>query len=171
MGPSALTAAELTGWFAATGRPANVTVPMAQLAQDYVDAGKTEGIRADIAFAQSVIETGFFVFPAGGQLAGNDNNFAGIGACDSCAHGWVFPDARTGVAAQIQLLHAYAARAPIPTPLVGKVGVHGCCPTWMGLTGVWATSPTYAHAILTIYKQILDWAVPRRLATAGLAIA
>jgi hypothetical protein len=171
MGPSALTAAELAGWFASTGHQANATVPMAQLAQDYVDAGQVEGVRADIAFAQSVIETGFFAFPAGGQLTGNDNNFAGIGACDSCSHGWAFPDARRGVAAQIQLLHAYASRALIPTPLVGRVGVHGCCPTWMALTGVWATSPTYAFAVLNIYKQILDWAVPKRLATAGVLIA
>jgi Mannosyl-glycoprotein endo-beta-N-acetylglucosaminidase len=171
MGPPALTPADLAGWFASTGHQANVTVPMAQLAQDYVDAGAAEGVRSDIAFAQSVIETGFFGFPAGGQLTGNDNNFAGIGACDSCAHGWAFPDARRGVAAQIQLLHAYASRTLIPTPLVGQVGVHGCCPTWAALTGVWATSPTYAFAVLTIYKQILDWAVPKRLAAAGVLVA
>jgi hypothetical protein len=171
MGPSALTPAELAGWFASTGHQANATVPMPELAQDYLTAGQAEGVRADIAYAQSVIETGFFNFPAGGQLTGNDNNFAGIGACDSCAHGWAFPKAATGVAAQIQLLHAYASKAPIPTPLVGKVGVHGCCGTWLALTGVWATSPTYAYAVLTIYKQILDWAVPRRLATAGLVVS
>jgi hypothetical protein len=74
------------------------------------------------------------------------------------------------VAAQVQLLHAYASRALIPTPLVGQVGVHGCCPTWAALTGVWATSPTYAYAVLTIYKQILDWAVPKRVAAAGVLI-
>jgi hypothetical protein len=35
---------------------------------------------------------------------------------------------------------------------------------------VWATSPTYAYAVLTIYKQILDWAVPKRVAAAGVLI-
>jgi hypothetical protein len=40
-----------------------------------------------IAFAQSIIETGFFTFPTGGHLLGTDDNFAGIGACDRYAHG------------------------------------------------------------------------------------
>ena len=43
---------------------------------------------AIVAFAQSILETGYFSFPGGGQLVPSDNNFAGIGACDSCAAGW-----------------------------------------------------------------------------------
>jgi hypothetical protein len=168
MGPSALTAAEMAAWFEASGHQANTTVPITELAQDYVTAGQAEGVRADIAFAQSVIETGYFGFPAGGQLVAADNNFAGIGACDSCAHGWAFPDARTGVAAQIQLLHAYASKTPIPTPLIGPVGVHGCCDTWMALTGVWATSSHYGFAVLGVYKSMVEWALPRRQAGTGL---
>jgi hypothetical protein len=170
-GPSVLTAGELAGWFASTGHQTNVGVPMEELATDYIDAGQNEGVESDVAFAQSVIETGYFAFPAGGQLVGTDNNFAGIGACDSCTHGWTFPDARTGVAAQIQLLHAYASPAPVATPLVGKVFVAGCCRTWMALTGVWATAPTYGFVVLSLYRQMLDWALPRRLATAGLTTA
>ncbi len=167
-GSPVLTADELAGWFASTGHQANVTVPMAALAADYIDAGRAEGVESDVAFAQSVIETGYFGFPAGGQLVAADNNFAGIGACDSCSHGWAFPDARTGVAAQLQLLHAYASPAPVATPLVGKVFVAGCCRTWMALTGVWATAPTYSFVILSLYKQMVDWALPRRLAMAGI---
>jgi hypothetical protein len=169
MGPPALTADEIAGWFASRDFTPNVTVPMPALAALYLDASKTEGVRGDIAFAQSIIETGFFTFPTGGQLLGNDNNFAGIGACDSCAHGWRFPDAKTGVTAQLQLLHAYASRARIPTPLVGSVGVAGCCPTWLSLTGVWATASDYGYIILTVYRQMLDWALPQRLAAAGLS--
>jgi hypothetical protein len=75
------------------------------------------------------------------------------------------------VAAQIQLLHAYASPAPVATPLVGKVFVAGCCRTWMALTGVWATAPTYGFVVLSLYRQMLDWALPRRLATAGLTTA
>jgi hypothetical protein len=168
MGGPILTAAEIAGWFAAMGHPANVTVPMAQLAGDYIDVGGTEGVRGDVAFAQSVIETGYFGFPAGGLLVATDNNFAGIGACDNCAHGWSFPDARTGVAAQLELLHAYASSTPVATPLVGKVGVTGCCPTWLSLTGVWASAPQYGYEVLAIYRQMVDWALPGRLAAAGL---
>ncbi|HLY81744.1 MAG TPA: glucosaminidase domain-containing protein, partial [Acidimicrobiales bacterium] len=121
--------------------------------------------RSDVAFAQSVIETGYFAFPVGGQVAGADNNFAGIGACDSCSHGWTFPDARTGVSAQIQLLDAYASTTPVATPLIGKVSVAGCCRTWAALTGVWATNPNYGYEVLSIYRQMVEWALPRRLAT------
>jgi len=168
MGTAALSAGELAGWYASTGYQANTTVPLATLAGYYLSNGTTVGLRGDIAFAQSIVETGYFTFPSGGQLAGSDNNFAGIGACDSCAHGWTFPDAQTGVAAQEQLLEAYASSTKIPTPLVGRVGVAGCCNTWLALSGVWATNPNYGYEILSVYQEILNWAIPERLAAAGL---
>ncbi|MHB1536055.1 MAG: glucosaminidase domain-containing protein [Acidimicrobiales bacterium] len=171
LGPSTLSAAEMAGWFASTGRTANASVPITQLAADYIAASQTTGVRGDLAFAQSIIETGYFDFPAGGQLTGSDNNFAGIGACDSCAHGWSFPSALTGVTAQEQLLEAYASTKPVATPLVGPVGIGGCCPTWISLAGHWATDPHYGVSILTIYKQMLDWAIPYRLAEAHLGPA
>jgi hypothetical protein len=167
-GPPVLTAAELAGWFASTGHRANITVPVPELATDYFNGGQSQGVRSDVAFAQSVIETGYFGFPAGGQLAGTDNNFAGIGACDTCAHGWTFPDARTGVAAQLQLLDAYASTTAVATPLVGKVSAARCCRTWTALTGVWATNPNYGYEVLRIYQQMVEWALPRRLAAAGI---
>jgi hypothetical protein len=163
-----LSASELAGWFASTHRKAKVTVPMPQLAADYALAGQQTGVRADLAFAQSVVETGFFSFPASGQLTPTDNNFAGIGACDSCAHGWKFPDARTGVTAQMQLLDAYASPNQVTTNLVGNVGVGGCCPTWMELAGTWASSLVYGISIMTVYHQMLNWAITQRLVAAGL---
>jgi hypothetical protein len=169
LGTPVLTGAELAGWFASTGHPANTTVPMPQLASDYIAASQTEGVRGDVAFAQSVIETGDFGFPSGGQLVAADNNFAGIGACDTCAHGWSFPDAKTGVEAQLQLLHAYASTTPVPTPLVGRVGVIGCCQTWLSLTGVWASAPAYGYEVLSIYREMVEWALLPRLVAAGLA--
>jgi hypothetical protein len=168
LGPSVLSASELTGWFASTHKKANVTVPVPQLAADYALAGQQTGVRADIAFAQSVVETGFFSFPAKGQLTPKDNNFAGIGACDSCAHGWKFADARTGVTAQMQLLDAYASPNPVPTNLIGNVGIGGCCQTWMALAGTWASSLVYGISIMTVYHQMLNWAITQRLVAAGL---
>jgi hypothetical protein len=171
LGPSVMSGPELATWFASTHRHANITVPMAQLAADYARAGQETGVRADVAFAQSVVETGFFSFPAYGQLTPKDNNFAGIGACDSCAHGWTFPEALTGVTAQMQLLDAYASPNPVPTNLIGDVGVGGCCPTWMALAGTWASSPVYGISIMTIYQQMLGWVIQERLIAAGLAAA
>ncbi|MHB1929503.1 MAG: glucosaminidase domain-containing protein, partial [Acidimicrobiales bacterium] len=168
LGPPAITAGELAAWYASTGQHAHVTVPMAQLAADYLRAGARTGVRADLAFAQSIVETGYFTFPAGGQLTGRDDNFAGIGACDSCAHGWSFPGAYTGVLAQMQLLEAYASLRPVATPLVGSAGIGGCCATWTDLAGHWATNPWYGEAILNVYARILDWVFPRRLVEVGL---
>jgi hypothetical protein len=36
---------------------------------------------------------------------------------------------------------------------------------------VWASAPQYGYEILAIYKQTVDWALPGRLAAAGLAPA
>ena len=171
-----LTPDEITAWFNSTGHAANATVPIQQLVSYYEQAATqggpnntpATGVRFDLAFAQSVVETGYFSFPAYGQLTPADNNFAGIGACDSCAHGWHFPDALTGVAAQEELLESYASPTKIPTPLIGNVGVGGCCPTWMALAGKWASSTVYGISIMTVYQQMLASVIPSRLQAAGL---
>jgi hypothetical protein len=168
IGPVVLSADELAGWFASTGRKARLTVPLPELAGYYASIGTMDSVRGDIAFAQSVLETGYFGFPDGGQLTPSDNNFAGIGACDSCAHGWRFPDAQTGVAAQLQLVHQYASRGAVPGPLPGLVSVAACCPTWMDLSGVWATGPDYGYHILSTYQKMLEWVLSRRASAAGL---
>jgi hypothetical protein len=168
LGPSLLTAGELAGWYASTRSRANTTVSMPELAADYLAAGKETGVRADVAFAQSIVETGYFGFPSYGQLTKADNNFAGIGACDTCASGWSFPSALTGVTAQMELLEAYASPVAVATPLIGSVGIGGCCTTWMALSDHWATNPGYGIEILRVYTRILDWVIPRRLVAAGL---
>jgi hypothetical protein len=38
----------------------------------------------------------------------------------------------------------------------------------MALTGVWATASNYGYAILTLYKHIVEWVLPRRSSGAGL---
>jgi hypothetical protein len=171
LGSAVLDGTDLAAWFASTGRKANTTVPMSELAQDYQAAGLATGVRFDLAFAQSIIETGFFSFPAYGQLTGKDNNFAGIGACDTCSHGWSFPSAADGVGAQLELLDAYASTQPVDTHLLGpgSVGVGGCCQTWMALAGKWASSTVYGISIMTVYNQMLSWYIPRQLAKMGLA--
>ncbi len=169
MSRSVLSGAELAQWFAGTRRRARITVPMTELAQDYVDEGTAAGVRGDIAFAQSILETGGFFFPDGGQLTPTDNNFAGINACDSCPHGSPFPDARTGVRAQMQLLRVYSdpgfTAASLSVPVVlGDLDHHflkGRVPTWNGLTHTWATADRYGDRILEIYEGILGWLTDR----------
>lgn len=166
LGLPALDEVDLARWFTAKRRPPNTTVGIEELARIYVEEGRAEGVRSDIAFAQSVVETGAFSFPSYGQLRGDQNNFAGIGACDSCATGFGFPDARTGVRAQLQLLRIYATPGltsaqlahPPARSVPEKLGfVRGCCETWQGLTGVWATSPDYYVAITSVWAEIAGW--------------
>jgi hypothetical protein len=90
-----------------SGYQPRLTVSLDELAQLYITEGNNAGVRGDVAFAQSILETGGFNFPGGGQVLINDNNFAGIGACDSCKHGFSFPTAEIGVRAQMQALRIY----------------------------------------------------------------
>jgi hypothetical protein len=165
LGRPALTADELVRWYDASGRHARVTVPFADLASYYVDEGAAEGVRGDIAFAQSILETGGFSFPDRGMVRPTDNNFAGIGACDSCRTGHHFPDARTGVRAQVQWLRAYADRTTTNARLAHPPAdccfdtffLRGKVTTWGALTGTWATASGYGDRILDLYREMLAW--------------
>jgi hypothetical protein len=169
MGQPLLGADELAAWFTGTRHRARTTVPIDELATFYVEEGSAAKVRSDIAFAQSMLETGGFSYPAGGQVLGTDNNFAGMGACDSCSSGNRFPDARTGVRAQMQQLRVYAdptlmnadLNPPVVNPKLDRHHLKGKVPTWGGLTGTWATARTYGDRILAIYEQILAWLTDR----------
>ncbi len=160
LGTSILSADQIEGWFGSTGAQAHILVPITRLVADFVEAGRLTGVRADLAFAQSVVETGYFAFPAGGQLTPKNNNFAGIGACDKCKHGWSFASPMDGIVAQEALLSQYAGlpRAPSLSSIAAG-GVQGCCSTWMSLAGVWATNRAYGFEIMSVYKDMLDWAL------------
>ena len=161
-----LNADDLAGWFRRQTYRPRISTPIEDFAQWFIDEGQAEGIRGDIAFAQAVLETGGF--------ANDDsvyaNNYSGIGHCDTCASGWRFPSPQMGVRAQIQLLKSYAIGSP--TYVHNKVdsrlrGPAGCCPTWGGLTTVWATDPTYGPKVMLIYSDIVAYALSRRAAGQG----
>ncbi len=169
MGPSRLSAKQMTAWFnlrqpRPPGRYA-ATIPVERLVAIFIEEGAAERVRGDVAFVQSVVETGWFRF--GGPVAGRMNNFGGIGVTDGNPSPAVFPDARTGVRAQIQHLRAYAdprARAcsvpplrfPCVDPRFSLVSPKGSAPNWNDLgNGRWATSSTYAARILALYSEAL----------------
>ena len=89
--------------------PQLTSCSLEQLAEMFIEEGEAEGVRGDVAFAQSLHETGYFKY--GGIVTPEMNNFAGIGALNGNATGQAasFPDPRTGVRAQIQHLKAYAS--------------------------------------------------------------
>jgi hypothetical protein len=168
LGASVLTPAEIVGWYQSKGVVGyDAGVDLTTLATYYVTEGEAEGVRGDVAFAQSMVETGAFTSPLT-----THSNFAGIGACDSCATGFDFPSPQLGVRAQMQLLHAYADKSlsvlGLANPPVGAdpdhLSVRGCCPTWNKLTGTWATDPNYGPKIMTIYLSMLQYAYNSRTA-------
>ncbi len=89
MGPATLNAQQLGNWYLARhGAPPNVPTvrnDIYELARIFLDEGKADGVRGDIAFAQSMIETGWLSFPSYGQIRNNFNNFAGLFAFDGRA--------------------------------------------------------------------------------------
>jgi hypothetical protein len=172
MGDAQLTADQIAGWYASTGGTSKLsdgtTIP--DLIKIYLEEGAAEHIRGDLAFAQSIVETGSFGVAPG-------FNFAGIGTCDSCAHGDAFPTARDGVRAQIQLLKSYAdpdsksatlANPPEPGVFSSPQAydtffLKGKVPLWnqMG-NGNWATAPNYAESVLTVYLKMIAWAAQHK---------
>jgi hypothetical protein len=166
LGDPVLTAEELVGWYKAQGITGYAgAVDITKLAGFYIEEGTAEKIRGDVAFAQSIVETGAFTSPLT-----THNNFAGIGACDSCPTGFDFPSPQLGVRAQAQLLHAYADKTlrmfSLAHPAIGsnpdQLGVRGCCPTWNKLTGTWATDPNYGPKLMTVYLSMLQYAFTER---------
>jgi hypothetical protein len=173
MRPSRLTAEQLAAWFHARSPGGyRATVPVEALTLHFLDEGAAQGVSADVAFAQSVLETGYFRFPDAGQVRPEYNNFAGLGAEDNGGGPGParFATAQLGVRAQIQHLWAYAdpaARAdrtarPLIDPRFALVQPKGKAPTWDEFGGGnWATDLQYGAKILTIYTDMLDFARER----------
>jgi hypothetical protein len=167
MGDAQLTADQIAAWYASSGGTPKLSdgTTIADLAKMYIEEGAAEHVRGDLAFAQSIVETGSFSVAPG-------FNFAGIGTCDSCDHGDSFPSARDGVRAQIQLLKSYAdpdsKSATLANPPESGVFsspaaydsffLKGKVPLWnqMG-NGNWATAPNYAESVLTVYLKMVAW--------------
>jgi hypothetical protein len=164
LGPSRLTAKQMADYVVAQHYTPHITVPIEMLAQIYLDEGARTGVRGDVAFAQSILETAGFANPGS---APTDNNFAGIGWCDTCAHGFDFPDAPTGVRAQMQLLRIYvdpafpdpAYKDPILLPGTLQLGFRGKVQTWWDLWGTWATGALYGQRVYDIYERMVAFSL------------
>jgi hypothetical protein len=169
-GEAALSAVELAAWAAANRARPGIALSWEELAGLYLDEGAAAGVRGDVAFVQAALETGWFT-----NAGASYNNFAGIGHCDSCPRGFPYPDARTGVRAQVQLLRFYAdpdvttadlARPPAISWL-DDAYAQGCCVSWFGLTGVWATALHYGATLLWMYESAESMALADRAARAA----
>jgi N-acetylmuramoyl-L-alanine amidase len=142
-----------------------------ELARMFIEEGEAEGVRGDVAFAQSLHETGYFKF--GGIVLPSQNNYAGIGALNGNAAGQAasFPDPRTGVRAQIQHLKAYASTEALVNECVDprfSLVVRGVAPyvEWLGAADNpqgrgWAVPGAgYGANVVKLLDQILAYKDP-----------
>ncbi len=163
MGQSRLSGDQIASWFAKQKITPAITIPIAELARIFVDEGNAQNVRGDIAFAQSILETGWFRYQ-GSMVKPADNNFSGLGACDSCSRGNIYPTPADGVRAQIQHLWAYAdpnadprrTARPLTDVRFTYVKPYGKAPTWEAMgNGNWATGGGYTEKILGLYASML----------------
>lgn len=159
LGSSALTVADLRGWWNDTGRPqpGRLGLPIDELIALYLSEGDAEGVRGDLAFAQAIVETGYFT-----NRDTEINNFAGIAHYDGAASGAGFSDPVVGVRAQIQLLKKYAAGNGVTLANVDVSPDAGAsATTWGGLAGTWASSTDYWAVLSSVYDSMLEHAGTR----------
>ena len=156
LGPSALTVADLRGWWNDTGRsqPGRLGLPINELIAVYLSEGDAEGVRGDLAFAQAIVETGYFT-----NRDTAINNFAGIAHYDGAASGAGFSNPVVGVRAQIQLLKKYAAGNGVTLAKENVSPEAGAsATTWGGLAGTWASSTSYWTVLSSVYDSMLEHA-------------
>ena len=125
-----------------------------------------EGIKAEVVFCQSMLETGWLQF--GGDVKVEQFNFAGLGATGGGVAGADFSSygkdgVRIGIRAQVQHLKCYANKEPLINPCVDPrwgEWLRGKAPyvEWLGIkenpygTG-WAAGVGYGNNIVKLIKS------------------
>jgi len=170
LGTATTTPPQLAGWYATTGRQPRLDVSVLALATMFIDEGAREGVRGDLAFAQAIVETGYFGFSP--TVVPELHNYAGIGATGGGVKGAAFADARAGVRAQVQHLRAYAdpslrsaadLKAPLADPRFDLLVPNPrTTPCWEQFgNGIWAADPTgYGVRVLSVQRRIAAFARP-----------
>ena len=131
----------------------------------YLSEGEAEGVRGDIAFAQSCLETGNFTF-SGSAVTLSQNNFCGLGVTQRGKTGLSFDTPQLGIRAQIQHLKAYASTDALINERIDprfRYVTRGCAPyaEWLGRKENpqgkgWAAGEKYGEKILSILKAVME---------------
>ena len=141
----------------------SVAQSVLDMVPQYIQEGKAESIRGDIAFAQSCLETGNFTFKDSAVTL-DQNNFCGMGVTQNGMKGNSFPNTKTGIRAQIQHLKAYACTEHLKKECVDprfQYVERGCAKyvEWLGIQENpkgkgWAAGSGYGSKILNILEAI-----------------
>jgi hypothetical protein len=144
--------------------PPKLNCPPDALVDLYYTIGKKEGVRADYALCQAMLETGNFQY--GGIVLWNQNNYAGLGATGTTEAGGAntFETPRDGVTAHIQHLKGYASRAKLKLPLKDQryryISLRSApYLEWLAIPNNpngngWAGDKDYCGKILKIYEDL-----------------
>ena len=134
-----------------------------QFAQIVYEEAQSEGVRAEVVFAQCMLETGFLKY--GGDVLPNQYNFAGIGATGA-VHGASFANVRIGVRAHVQHLKAYASLDGLTQQCVDprfNLVARGCAQyvEWLGMKENpkgygWASAKNYGPNIVNMVINLLS---------------
>lgn len=162
MGTAKATAAQMQAYI----RAVNAAVPQSviDMIPLYISEGKAEGVRGDVAFAQSCLETGNFTF-SGSAVTLSQNNFCGMGVTAAGVKGNSFSTPQLGIRAQIQHLKAYASTEALRQACVDprfKYVQRGSAKyvEWLGQKenpqGLgWAAGAGYGSKILRILSDVI----------------
>ena len=122
-GDSSVTVEQMVNYYKKSGKPypaealkAGGAATIEEFCQIYYEECETEGIKAEVAFIQSMIETGFLQF--GGSVKIEQFNFAGLGATGNGVSGNSFENVRIGIRAHVQHLKCYANDEPLKNECV-----------------------------------------------------
>ena len=173
MGEPVATAAQMALYCRSkNASPQLTSCTLEELAQLFIEEGRAEGVRGDVAFAQSLKETGFFKY--GGIVLPSQNNYAGIGALNGNAQGQAasFPTPRIGVRAQVQHLKAYAAESALKNECVDprfSLVARGSAPyvEWLGAAdnpngkGWVVPGKGYGEGVLSLLNKIIAQETPQ----------
>ncbi|MBD5537679.1 MAG: N-acetylmuramoyl-L-alanine amidase [Lachnospiraceae bacterium] len=131
----------------------------------YLSEGEAEGVRGDIAFAQSCLETGNFTF-SDSAVTLEQNNFCGLGVTQRGKTGLSFDTPQLGIRAQVQHLKAYASTDALVNEKIDsrfRYVTRGCAPyaEWLGQKENpqrkgWAAGEKYGEKILSILKAVME---------------
>ena len=169
MGASTVTVEQMAAWYKQNG----ADYPEEELGkggaetieafcQIYMEEAEAEGVRVEVAFAQTMKETAWLQY--GGDASIEQYNFAGLGTTGGGVPGNSFADVRTGVRAQIQHLKAYATEESLSQECVDsryEYVMKGSAPfvEWLGQQenpqGVgWATDENYGYSIVAMIQNL-----------------
>lgn len=130
-----------------------------QLPGLYLEEGRKEGVRGDVAFAQAVLETGHFEYE-GSAVTPDQHNYCGLGVTRNGMKGESFPTAREGVRAQIQHLKAYASTEPLNGECIDprfELVTRGIAPSLDSLSRRWAVGDEYGDHIEELMEKIASY--------------